>query len=209
MLTRLTVILLLCVTSTAYSAAFDFRDAIACVQAPGGQCSAVCINAHTFVSVKHAKFERGETYAAQVHGTDITLRCTQVVALHDNPHEGVVVLIDENPESKHPHIPFGNLPAKGDAVCAMGFPAGNFAYCEGKVCAVSPCSRFVIADFRILNGASGGALLDSHDRLIGICSTRSLLRTETDVKEDENVYFPPETTWVSVDVIRAATAATD
>lgn len=198
---------ILCLSATLSAGDLSLRDAIVYVKANSdgngyGMLSAVCVSEDgVFLSAGHGGFTKGNTYElSRGHDTTYftTATCVGYWRLKDDHGEGVVVLKDNAKNPRHTFVKLGETPKPSDWVHGMGYAGGRMAYTEGKVTGLRNGGRFITADFRMLNGASGGGLFDEKHRLLGILSSRSLLPGETkDGRSD-----PPSTTWIGVEVFR-------
>lgn len=204
--------LILCLSAAVYGGDLSFREAIVYVEADQvvtpdgrvgrGQLSAVCVSEDgVFLTAGHGGFTRGRIYKAN-RGTDTEtlyeLKCLSDRTLNDEAGEGVVVLKDMNPKNRHTYVAIGKTPELTAPVFGMGYAGGRFTYAEGMVIGHLNGTRFIKADFRLLEGASGGGLFDEKHRLVGILSTRSMLASET----RDGTTDGPYTRWIGVDVFK-------
>lgn len=169
----------------------------------GAMGSAVCVTEDgLFVSAGHIGYTKGKDYKADTDKASYTLRCVQVRMLKDDKGEGVALLRDVDRTPRHTHFVIGKTPDLMCKVYGIGYAGGKFCYCEGEIEGTRNGTRFLLCNYRMMNGSSGGALaIEDNNQLIGILSSRTLLGTEPDSYGKFNQY-QPSTTWIGCDVFR-------
>ena len=178
------------------------RSAVVRITTPGhGSCTAVCVSPQGhLLSVAHCR--SGDRSLATINGRRHPLR-----VLHAPPAgqfqrgDPPVVLQLRNVETMS-YVPIAQeAPRAGESVFAIGFPAGQYAYHEGRVRGVVQQNgqMLIQTTFRVFEGHSGGPLFNAAGELVGLASSRSAMPGERGYRGD-----PPASYWVHTADLRRA-----
>lgn len=155
------------------------REAVVKVATPDGSgqrtCSGVCVSPSGLIlTAGHCRpSDRSRILFGENSYTARALKLP-------SGREGVAVLKITAGEEL-PFLPIASSsPQPGEKVYALGWPAGQWSRSEGQIKGNATISgvQMVVASFRILEGTSGGPLLNENGEVVGIASGRSFLPDE-------------------------------